>query len=149
MKFLGIDYGTKRIGIAISDENHQIAFPKEVILNDKNTLEKISEILKKEKINEVVMGESLNFKGELNIVSEKINTFIFQLEKQFGVKIHREKEFLTSVEARKVGNTKMNLRKGGAHSKIKREKTRRADAGAAALILQRFLDRLNKNNLSR
>lgn len=146
MKFLGIDYGTKRIGIAITDENHQIAFPKEIILNDKNTLEKISEILKKENINEVVVGESLNFKGELNIVSEKINTFISELEKQFGVKIHKEKEFLTSVEARKAGNTKMNLHKGEAHSKIKKEKTRKADAGAATLILQRFLDRYNTSS---
>ena len=50
MKILGIDYGTKRIGIAISDEGSKLAFPREIILNATDTLLEIGEIIKKENI---------------------------------------------------------------------------------------------------
>ena len=56
MRFLGIDYGTKRIGVAVSDENGMLAFPKEIIQNDKNTFDKLSEIIKKEKTVSVTVG---------------------------------------------------------------------------------------------
>lgn len=143
MKFLGIDYGTKRIGLAISDGNGHLAFPKDIILNDKDTFNKIGHLLKEENITDVVVGESLDFSGASNPVEAKINNFISELEKTYGVKIHREKEFLTSVEARKAGADKASLQKTQAHSKIKKAKTIKADASAAALILQRFLDRAN------
>lgn len=149
MRLLGIDYGTKRIGLAISDESGLLAFPKEIISNDAKVLEKIGKILREENIREIVVGESLNFKGELNTVAKRINTFISQLEEKFKLKTHRQKEFLTSVEARKAGRTKMDFQKTQAHSKIKKKDEKRADAGAAALILQRFLDQINKNDLSR
>ena len=55
-RFLGVDYGTKRIGVAISDENHTLAFTKDIVLNDKSTFDKLSEIIKKEKIGEIVVG---------------------------------------------------------------------------------------------
>ena len=144
MKFLGIDYGTKRIGLAVSDENHTLAFPKKVIVNNKDIFREISKILKEEDIAEIVVGESLDFMGKPNTISRKIEDFISKLEQQFRVKIHREKEFLTSVEARKIGNTKMSFYKTQAHSKVKKKKDIKVDAGAAALILQRFLDRYNK-----
>ena len=44
MRFLGIDYGTKRIGVAISDEKGILAFPKEIVLNDPNTLKKLAKL---------------------------------------------------------------------------------------------------------
>ena len=49
-RFLGIDFGTKRIGLSISDENKKLAFPKEVILNDKNTFSQIEKVIKEEDI---------------------------------------------------------------------------------------------------
>ncbi len=145
MRFLGIDYGVKRIGLAISDENHTLAFPKEIVLNNKDAFRKIGDILEKENITGIVIGESLNFLGNPNSVLEEIEIFISKLKQEFGIKIHKEKEFLTSVEARKIGNTKMNLHKTQAHSKIKKIRSDKVDAGAAALILQRFLDRYNKS----
>ena len=53
MKFLGIDYGTKRIGLAVSDENGTLAFPKEIVLNDADTLKRLGEIIEQEKILEI------------------------------------------------------------------------------------------------
>jgi len=106
MRFLGIDYGTKRIGLAISDENHSLAFPKEIILNDRNVFKHIGDILRTENISEVVVGESLDFSGQPNPISREIEDFISKLKEQFGVKVHNQKEFLTSVEARRYNNSK-------------------------------------------
>jgi putative holliday junction resolvase len=147
MRFLGIDYGTKRIGVAISDENGNLAFPKEIVENNLNTFKRIGEIIRKENIKEIVIGESVDFSGKLNALSGRIEVFILELEKQFNLPIHKQKEFLTSVEARKAGNNKSRLNPSQAHSKIKQIKSGRVDASAAALILQRYLDKkINKNN---
>ena len=145
MKFLGIDYGTKRIGIDISDENHQLAFPKEIVSNDFNTFQRISEIIEWEQVAEIVVGESVDFSGRLNALSARIEVFILELQERFKLPIHKQKEFLTSVEARRSGIIKRNLSPSQAHSKLKDKKRGRVDASAAALILQRYLDKINKH----
>ena len=124
MRFLGIDYGTKRNGIAISDEDGVLAFPKEIIPNDANTLRRLGEILQDENISEIVVGESVDFSGTPNKLSIQIEDFILELQNKFNIPIHKQKEFLTSVEARRYGVSKESA----------------VDAGAAALILQRYLD---------
>src|SRR3989344_5731655 len=126
MRYLGIDYGTKRIGLAVSDLNGRLAFPKEVVKNNGELMRKIGEIISKEKIAEIVVGESLDFAGLPNILQKEIEFFISNLERKFKVKVHSEKEFLTSVEARRY-----------AHP----QKFNNVDASAAALTLQRYLDR--------
>jgi len=145
MKILGIDYGTKRIGLALSDENMQLAFPKEVILNDKNTLNRLLDIIKTEEVSEIVIGESLDQNGENNSLVEKVDSFILDLRKVWQGKIHKEKEFFTSFEAHgRMGKERNNDRRTSFN------KTENLDAKAAALILQRFLEKrnlqINKNN---
>ncbi|MFZ2149650.1 MAG: Holliday junction resolvase RuvX [Minisyncoccia bacterium] len=143
-RFLGIDYGTKRIGISISDENCTLAFPKEILLNGPDTFKKLEEIIKEKNITEIVVGESVDFSGKLNALSARIDVFILELQEKFNLPIHKQKEFLTSVEARKAGSSKEVLRQSQVHSKIKQIKSGRIDASAAALILQRYLDKINK-----
>ena len=146
MRLLGIDYGTKRIGVAVSDEGASLAFPKEIVLNDENTYKRIGEILKLENISEIVVGESVDFSGQLNSLSARIDVFILELEEKFHLPIHKQKEFLTSVEARKSTDTKRDLSPSQAHGRVKQIKSGRIDASAAALILQRYLDKINKQN---
>lgn len=143
VRFLGIDYGTKRIGVAISDENGTLAFPKEIILNNENSLKRFDEIIKKENISEIVVGESVDFSGKLNVLSARIEIFITELKNKFKLPVHKQKEFLTSVEARKAGTNKKSLNQSQVHSKVKQIKSGRIDASAAALILQRYLDKIN------
>ena len=139
MRFLGIDYGTKRIGLAVSDDNGVLAFPKTIILNDRSSLENILGILKKENISGVVIGESLDFNGNKNKIWQEAEDFIKVLEIEAGVPIHKEKEFLTTVGARwGEGKEKNNARK------IKKEISKKIDDSAAALILQRYLDRRSR-----
>jgi putative Holliday junction resolvase len=146
MKFLGVDYGTKRIGLAISDDGGRLAFPKEILLNDENIFKNIGEILKKEKIGEIVVGESVDFSGKLNALSVRIELFISDLIEKFNIPVHKQKEFLTSVEARKGGATKETLTQKQSHSRLKDKKRGHIDASAAALILQRYLDKKHITN---
>ncbi|KKS04060.1 MAG: hypothetical protein UU82_C0013G0007 [Candidatus Nomurabacteria bacterium GW2011_GWC2_41_8] len=140
---MGVDYGTKRIGVAISDKNNTLAFPKEIILNDKNALKRIGDIITKENVSEIVIGESVDFSGKLNALSGRIEIFILDLKEKFKLPVYKQKEFLTSVEARKSGNNKKSLSPSQAHSRVKQIKSGRIDASAAALILQRYLDKIN------
>lgn len=144
-RFMGVDFGTKRIGIAISDENGTLAFPKEIVLNDENVLTNIGLILKNENIKNIVVGESVDFKGKLNALSARIDVFILELEEKFKLPVYKQKEFLTSVEARKGVNQKSDFNKSQTHSRIKQIKSGRIDASAAALILQRYLDKVKKS----
>jgi putative Holliday junction resolvase len=140
MRFLGIDYGTKRVGLAISDENGTLAFPNGILPNNLNFFKEIGIILEKENIEEIVVGESTDFQGQPNVLSKKIGIFISELEARFEIPIFRQKEFLTSVEARgREGKEKNNARK------IKKEIGKKIDDSAAALILQRYLDKKNKD----
>ncbi len=144
MKFLAIDYGTKRIGTAVSDDNGTLAFPKEIILNDKDVFKNFENIIKKEKITDIVVGESVDFSGSLNALSARIDVFILELGEKFNLPIHKQKEFLSTVEARRGNDGKAGLTQSQAHSKVKQIKSGRADAKAAAIILQRYLDKINK-----
>ncbi len=144
MKFLGIDYGTKRIGVAVSDERGTLAFPKEIVLNDVGAYKKLAQIIKDEKIDEIVVGESVDFSGKLNALSARIDVFILEMEEKFRLPINKQKEFLTSVEARRSKTGKQDANPSQSHSKVKQIKSGRIDASAAAIILQRYLDKINK-----
>jgi putative holliday junction resolvase len=126
MKYLGIDYGEKRVGVAISDESRALAFPYKVIENgkDKDLVEKILEIIQREEIGKIVVGESLDFSGQPNAVMKNIEKFVEELKKKTEAEICYEQEFLTSHQAQQIqGKNEMH------------------DASAAAIILQSFLDR--------
>lgn len=124
MKMLGVDYGTKKVGIAISDEEGRLSFPYAVIPNAGDLIEKIAKICSKEKIGAAVIGESRDFDGTPNPLMKKILPFKKKLEEKTALRVFFEPEFLTSKQAR-------NIQEGSALT----------DASAAAIILQSFLDK--------
>jgi len=91
-----------------------------------------------------VVGESVDFSGKLNALSGRIEVFILELKEKFNLPIYKQKEFLTSVEARRSQKGKQDFNQAQSHSKVKQIKSGRVDASAAALILQRYLDKINK-----
>lgn len=125
-KVLGIDYGTKRVGIAMSDTTASVAFPRVVLVNDGALLATITELCKKEQPTLCVIGRSRDFAGRDNKISRDVASFIEQFKQHTEIPVQVEDEFLTSAEARKVEDDPA-LR----------------DAHAAAFILQRYLDRQN------
>lgn len=128
MKTLGIDYGTKRVGVAVSDDTSSIAFPKAVLRNSHTLLGELKSTIESSNVEEIVVGQSLNTDGTDNLLMEDIKRFIALLEKEIGLPIHLEPEFFTSEEARK------GVKEGEVSKHV-------IDAAAAALILQRFLDK--------
>ena len=123
MRLLGIDYGSKKVGVALSDEGRQFAMPHIVLSNSKTLLSEITELARINKIKEIVMGESKNFEGLPNAIYESSLKFKSDLESQ-GFTVYMEPEFMTSENARKFQG-----------------KNEMIDASAAALILQSFLDK--------
>jgi putative holliday junction resolvase len=124
MRYLGIDYGTKRIGIALSDEDGGFAFAHSTLKNDAKFIIKINEIIKTEQVSEIVVGKSVTLSGRENILMGEIGEFIATLEENFDMPIHLQSEAFSSVEA----------------SRFAPKGRERDDSASAAIILQRFLD---------
>ena len=140
-RFLGIDFGTKRIGLALSDEEGVLAFPESGILNDAKTLGKIKDLCQEKGVGSIILGESLNLSSEPNKLMVKINKFKKKLEEELDLKVYFEKEFMTSIEARRIFENLTQPSPDTAR-KVKRKRIL-IDGSAAALILQRYLDRKN------
>ena len=87
MILLGVDFGEKRIGIAVSDETGTFAFPREVISNDENAVSKIATIVLENKIEKIIFGLSQNSAGEDNPVMINGRKFAEDLGKVTGVEI--------------------------------------------------------------
>ncbi|MEN9912696.1 MAG: hypothetical protein RLY66_104 [Candidatus Parcubacteria bacterium] len=122
-RILGIDFGTKRIGVAVSDQSRQFALPLVVVKNSELAVKEVYEIARQHETVEVVMGESRNYKQEPNAIFEEADAFKKQLE-SLGLIVYLELEFMTSMQAERFQG-----------------KTDMTDASAAALILQSYLDR--------
>lgn len=141
MRYLGIDYGSKRVGLSLSDEEGKMAFPYKIILNNTELVDSIHNICGKEEISAIVLGESHDLSDQPNKIMKSINEFKKNLEAELDLPIYFEKEFMTTVEARGRMGKEINNAK-----KTKKDEQKKADASASALILQRYLDR--KNNIN-
>lgn len=126
MRYIGIDYGSKRIGIALSDPDGSIAFPNKTLLLKDDTLDTIATLIEKEEVGSVVVGDARALNGEANTVTAAADLFADALRDRTGLMVHRIFEGWSSQEAARFAP------KGKKHD----------DASAAAVILQRYLDTL-------
>jgi putative Holliday junction resolvase len=122
MRKMGIDYGSKRVGIALTDEGGNMAFPNCVLPNDKNLQKEIETLIAKEEVSEIVMGHSLNREGEPNPIHARVEELMMDLTLSVGIPIHLQPEQYTTQEA---------IRLQGKNDKV--------DASAAAIILNSYL----------
>ncbi len=121
---MGIDYGKKRVGIALSDPNRSVAFPHTVLKNGPQLLERVLALVADRGVEGIVVGESRTLAGVANPIQEDIEAFVSELARRTDVTIEFEPEFYTSQQVeRDFGKNAM------------------LDASAAALILQSFLDK--------
>jgi putative Holliday junction resolvase len=134
MRYLGIDFGTRNIGLATSDEEGRLAFPHSVIENSPHVAQHIAMLVAAENIDAVIVGESIDQTGEANPLMNDITEFTTQMSVLVEIPIHFEQEMFTSLEASKQDLERPTARK--PKSKIIKK-----DDSAAALILQRYLDK--------
>ncbi len=140
MRYLGIDYGSKRVGLATSDDDGVFAFPYKILKNETTLVDTIHNICGEENIQGIVVGESTDLSGEPNKIMGSIEKLVKTLEADLGLPIYLQKEFMTTIEARgRAGKEVNNARK------VAKAELAAADASAAALILQRYLDKKNVN----
>lgn len=140
MKCIGIDYGTKRIGVAVSDDEGRVAFPLTVVEAGPNALSEVDSLVKDNRATRIVMGESRDLSGNPNPVQEDIEQFAKDLGELTQVPVVFEAEFFTSAMAARQGQDKP-LRQANLRG---HERVEKSDASAAALILQSYLDRKNQ-----
>lgn len=143
MKLLGIDYGTKRVGVALSDDGGAFAFPHSIMANDLNLLENVANLCKSEEISAIVLGESHDLSGKPNKIMGSIEEFAKNLEAELELPVYFQKEFMTTMEARGREGKEANNARKISKSQNQNLKSNSADASAAALILQRYLDKKN------
>ena len=134
MKYLGLDLGTKTLGLAISDKLGLIANPYKVLkYNDINLLiEELKNIIKKEDIKGLVLGLPKNMNGSLGFAAERSLKFKEKLEEHIDLPIYLVDERLSTVEAE-------NILIGADVSRKKRKQI--VDGLAASIILENFLKR--------
>ncbi len=123
MTILGIDYGSKRVGIASSDVGETLAFPETILSNTKTLVEDVATLAGEKGVRMIVLGRSLDSQMQENPVMEDINVFKKELETAVKLPVMFQDEYFSSEEARRYQGNKEYI-----------------DASAAALILQRFLD---------
>jgi putative Holliday junction resolvase len=135
MRVLAIDHGTKRMGIAISDELKLIAQPLEYIPAEPfaKFLDRLKEILREKEVELIIVGLPRNMDGSYGPAALKVQEFVAALKSALTVPIQTLDERLTSVQANRF------LLEGNVRRAKRKEKV---DKTAAALLLQGYLDSL-------
>ena len=121
MIYLGIDFGTKRIGLAKAEGEIRMAIPLRTVTNDEELRNTLRNLVKEEHIEEIVVGIPVSFDGREHEMAAASRAFGEEI-KELGLPVHFQNEVLTSAQAQREGGGDL-------------------DSSAAALILQSFLDR--------
>src|SRR5882757_4938077 len=132
MRCLGIDYGTKRVGLAQGDEIG-VATPLPALIDADEAARwtKLGEIIRQRRITDLVLGYPYNMDGSVGFKAKEVDAFSARLKESFGLPVHLVDETLTSYAAESTIAKKD--RRGVRDSGL-------VDSRAACLILQDFLD---------
>ncbi len=122
MKVLGVDYGKKWMGLAISDDERKMAFPYETLENNFKLFSRLNEIIKKESIYKIVIGLPLNKKMKATSQTTEVENWAEKLIREVDSPIDFENEIFTS----KIAD---------------RYDAKNQHSAAAAILLQSYLDR--------
>ncbi len=124
MRLLGIDYGSKRVGTALTDADGRLAFPKKVFQNSRGLVAEVAGLAREEGVGRIIIGESKDFAQKDNPIASAARAFGEELAKATGLPVEYELEFLSSHQAVQLQGKNAML-----------------DASAAAIILQSYLAR--------
>ncbi len=86
-RILAIDYGTKRIGLAVTDPLKMFAIPFDTIPNDKHTLDKLKQIISEKNVVKIILGNPVKENGEDSTISKDVRKFKSELEKKIDLAI--------------------------------------------------------------
>lgn len=121
MTYLGIDYGTKRIGLAIASDEITIPAPLDTIANTGDIVAQLKTVIAEEQAEKVVLGIPVSMEGHEGAFAKKVRAFGKELKKELDIPVIFVNEVLSTAEARARGATDL-------------------DAAAAAIILEDYLE---------
>ncbi len=132
MAYLGIDFGTKRLGLAVSDEAGALALPLPAISKTTNAdlFARIQRIAAERKIRAIVLGLPLHMNGERTLATRQAENFARKIEERLGLPVYVTDEACTSAEAEE------KLKEAGIPGKRRKKYL---DSQAAVEILNSFL----------
>ena len=135
-RYLGIDNGEKRVGLALSDPLKIIATPFRTLLvhNTNQVIRELDKIIDEQDVDLIVVGNPLGMKGQQTVQTKRVMEFTDKL-RDIGYKVMLEDERLSSVSAKRV-MIEQEIKTGYNKELI--------DQTAAAIILQQFLDKQSK-----
>jgi putative Holliday junction resolvase len=137
MRFMGLDFGDKRIGIAVSDDQGQIAMPKDTLQRSGKVkyIERLAELADQENVGEILVGMPVSMDGSHGPQAQKVMQFVQRLRQRVEIPVVVWDERLTTVAAERI------LIEGN----LSRSRRRRViDKVAAAYLLQSYLDFRNE-----
>lgn len=137
MRYLGLDWGSVRVGAAVSDPDGKLAFPLDKFIDSKGALQEIKKIIDELQVEAILIGLPKGMDGQSTDSTKEATEFIEQLKNQTPLKIELFDERLSSVAAGKT------LTSMGYNAKQQREMK---DNLAAQMMLQHHLDTKSKNN---
>jgi putative Holliday junction resolvase len=132
-RLLAIDYGLKRIGVALCDPLLTFAYPFKTILNDQNLLKDLKKIIGEQSVIKIILGLPVKENGEPASISQEVLKFKSRLESIFKIEvILRDERYTSSIAQEIISKTETK--------KTKRREKGLIDRSAAAVILQDYLD---------
>ena len=140
-RVLGIDFGERRVGLALSDPSATIAQPLPTLTRragKRAPVAAIAEIIRDNEVEQVVIGLPLNLAGDETDWTRTVREFGGKLEARARIPVEYVDERLTSVQAERAVRS-LGLKRS------EREQKHRIDAAAAVLLLQTFLDRRTRS----
>jgi putative holliday junction resolvase len=133
MRILAIDHGTKRVGLALSDELGLIAQPLETVPAEPfgALLQRLKEVVREKQVEQIIVGMPRNMDGSYGQAALKVQAFVSVLKEAIVIPVRTWDERLTSVQANRFL----------IQAEVRRDKRKlRVDKTAAAILLQSFLD---------
>jgi putative Holliday junction resolvase len=139
MRTLGIDFGLKRVGLALSDSEGRLALPYRVIQRTTRDalFQELADVIRSEGVQAVVVGLPLALDGEETLATRQCRNFAESLARRIDLPVELVDERLTSAQA------EADLAQAGVKAKKRRQ---RLDAQAAALILRAHLDHARRES---
>ncbi len=137
MRYLGIDFGTKRMGLAVSNPKGNMVFPLKTLIRTTRQamFDELLDLIREENIEAIVLGIPLGPEGEENLTSRQVLNFKASLERRTCLPVYTMNEAFTTCEARTVMNRQGVERKRQKYN---------LDQAAAVIILESFLNQRDK-----
>ena len=134
MRYLGLDLGTKTLGVALTDKSNTISTPLKTIRFEfedyESVLEELKSIIENNNVGEIALGLPINMDGSKGFAAERSLNFKKMLEEKFNINVSLIDERLSSIEAHNILSN---------NGKKEKEHKKNVDAVAATIILDTFL----------